>query len=321
MPFRRAVCKTNDSKQQYVLDEIYKLFCDKNSKFWVRYVRMSPHIQDSAKNLMYLMLKSDPQHRISRQEIINDKFYNTNIVGDEQLKEKMESLKIQSINKNHRNSDNSSSSQIENSTNSIVKPNGDAKQSDLDVDAETKQEIEEKKWTIDAIPFWIHESDRFYYTTTSLKPMVDTLSQYVKTTLNGSCRFHKQSQTLHCYAKVPFNVEFGITIYKSHKWNYWRSVILESGWKEINHAPLSTIYTVSLKNIQGNGNQYHVTTTKMMQDSEMQKIITGVPQMLQTFKQAHMDDNAIAPQIVEYVENDKVSVWKLYVIRSDLVLF
>ena len=58
-----------------------------------------------------------------------------------------------------------------------------------------------------------------------------------------------------------------------------------------------------------------------MQDSEMQKIITGVPQMLQTFKKAHMDDNAIAPQIVEYVENDKVSVWKLYVIRSDLVLF
>ena len=187
MPFRGAVCKTNDSNKQYVLDQIYKLFCEKNRKFWVRYVKMSPHIQDSAKNLIYLMLKPNPQHRISIQEIINDPFYNTNTLGDEQLQETIELLKLQSMSKNRIHY---SQYQRNNNNNSLMIKYANSIDNSND---ETKQEIEEKKWTIDAIPFWIDEDDEFYYTTTNFKSIVDTLSQYVKTVLNGSCRFHKKS--------------------------------------------------------------------------------------------------------------------------------
>ena len=312
MPFRRVVCKNIHkylAKYTYTLDPLYQLFCEKNNTYWIKNVRMSPNINHSAKQLIYSMVHSNPDHRISLKQIKNDQFYNTDFIPDDQLKQHIQTFITQLQSRNSHddmyNQKNNSSQSISSLqlpgliTNSIsTKPIA------AFYDNSNKSiSQQQNQLTIKEIPFWINENDTFYYTTTHYKPLLEVFYLYIKTVLNGCCRFYKQSQTLHCHTTVPFEVEFGITVYKSHEWNYWRNV-----WqsKSNEQTQISTIYTISINILKGIANHFYFIIRKMMQHPQIQKVVTGIPQILRTLKSTYTNDS-ISQILSDSTTNEKVS--------------
>ena len=257
MPFSRVI-KDNDNNKsipinkatKYSLESSYQLFCESNNTFWMKLIGIMPNTNQEVRNLIFRMLNQNPGDRIAVNEITLHQWYNAETPRA-----------ATTTTSNDRDDDVAFKLLIE----SLINQRNEAKiNENININSHNER----------SLPAWVVEDETFEYTT-DMRNLIDALTGYVETILKGNVQYYQESQTLHCYAKDPFVMEFGVSIYESSKWNRLKSV--------------SKIYTILVELVKGTKEQFEFIKRQMLyaQDSTVSKTITGIPNDLEAEYRTH----------------------------------
>ena len=214
----------------------------------MKFVGITPNTNEKVRNLIFRMLDQNPDDRISVNDTVSHEWCNA------------ETPRAATTTTSN-NDDNDEAFKL--SIEWLISQRNEAKINE-DVDSHTERRL----------PAWMNEDETFQYTT-DMMDFIDTVNEYVETTLKGSVKYYRESQTLHCYAKDPFVIEFGVSIYESSKWNRLQSVL--------------KIYMILVELVKGTKEQFEFIKRQMLfaQNSTVSKTITGIPNDLEAEYRTH----------------------------------
>ena len=260
MPFSRIIDNENkkliNKANQYSLESSYQLFCESNNIFWMKLVGITPNTDEKVRNLIFRMLDPNPNDRIAANEITSHQWYN---LGSPQAQTTTASSDC----------DDHDDAAFKISIDSLVNQRNGEKVNE-NINLQSKH----------SLPSWVDENELFEYTT-DIKGLIESVTEYVATTLKGNVVYYQESQTLHCHVTDPSVLEFGVTFYESHKWNAVKSTI------DVKNIPI--IYTILMQLVQGTKEHFDFVKREMLsvENSIVSQAITGVPKDIQTAYHAH----------------------------------
>ena len=241
-PFARIVYKS--SKDAFQMNTLYQLFQDDNKEFWFNHCEYDIIIDENVKQLIYLMLKYNPQDRISTQQIMQSIWYNQETIASDEMKHTIESL----------TTIHSSNSTLNQQTHS-----GGG-------------------WDdVGLIPFWMEYTKvkkltasgnhflKYYYmkpakNTTYWRDVMNIFSDFVEYSMSGQVSYDDTTSRLRCLVKKSIPIEFNISILRSSKLNSFSST--------------NTTFVLIINITHGDMKQFELIEQQMMNISKIKQLIS-----------------------------------------------
>lgn len=158
---------------------------------------------------------------------------------------------------------------------------------------------EQSNGGLQTLPLWLNRAckSQFEYTTVRWQSIFDAFRDVVTSQFKGTAKFNKETQgkVLICSVREPFEVQFSVTVFQSDLWNYIAS----------------DVFAILITPVSEKDLQFHVFKPQMMQNSQIRKVITGVPIDVNMETDTKTNYNDVNAQVHVEINSDQVCLFKI----------